>query len=410
MTSSPLRSADLDHAAQSTLLLAQHAREAATQEKAENTALRHSGIRGAALRGIDLLDTATAPWEAEAARMEQVAGVLSRTSALHKDIERIAERLRALSEDSLFLTGLGRAVAALGSALDWHCAREVTRLCTPVAAPPLHRLGAMPELSLDAIHEATLLAEPQWRNLAQRYPEARFVEASKDTIAVVFGDLDSAESVTTFVAGVGSSDPHSWPAQLERGRSIAHATGGAAITWLGYQAPATLPQAIATDPARAGAQELQRFQRDLTARNPRQRRVVLGYSYGSVVVGQAATTGLLADAVVLMGSPGVPLDHASKFHLRGSGPGSVHALTSTGDLIDLTATGRGGVHGVDPTATRFGAKVWPTGPGDHSSYWDDPLVFQALREISAPPDTALPDVRPATADPAARSASTSPPP
>ncbi|KQB83273.1 alpha/beta hydrolase [Corynebacterium oculi] len=339
--------------------------------------------------------------------MEQVAGVLARASALYKDVERVAERLLRLSDDSFLLAQLGRAVAALGAALDWHCAREITRLCTPVAAPPLHRLGAMSELSLDAIHEAVLLSAPQWRDLAQRYPEARFVEAGEDTVAVVFGDLDSAHSVTTFVAGVGSSDASSWPTHLERGRSIAQATGGAAVTWLGYQAPSALPHAIATAPAHAGARELQRFQRDLAARNPTQRRVVLGYSYGSVVVGRAATTGLLADAVVLMGSPGVPLSHASEFQLRGSGHGSVHALTAKGDLIDLTATPRGGVHGVDPTSPRFGARVWPTHPGDHSSYWNEPLVFRALREIAAPDSPAG---RAPTSARAERSESTSPPP
>lgn len=407
MIASPLRSADLDQAAHTTLLFARQAQETAARERADNTALRHSGVRGAALLGIDHLDNTTLPWGTEAARMKQVAGVLAHAGRLHGDLERLAERLYRLSADSAFLTHLGRTVAALGSALDWHCAREITRLCTPLAVPSLSRLGTMPDLSLDAIHEAVLLAAPQWHDLAQRYPEARFLEAGEETIAVVFGDLDSAESVTTFVAGVGSSDTATWPTQLERGRSIAQATGGAAVTWLGYRAPSALPQAIATAPAHAGAQELQRFQRDLAARNPAQRRVVLGYSYGSVVVGQAATTGLLADAVVLMGSPGVPLNHASEFRLHGSGPGSVHSLTAAGDPIDLAATPRGGIHGVDPTSPRFGARIWPTQPGNHSSYWDDPLVLRALREIAA---THPERSEASSPSPGARSGSTSPPP
>lgn len=180
--------------------------------------------------------------------MKAVAEVLARTGALQQEIDRAAERLRGLSNNSVFLTGLARAVAALGSALDWHCAREITRPCTPVAAPPLHRLGAMSDLSLDAIHESTLAAAPQWRDLAARFPEAHFLEASEHTVAVAFGDLDSAASVTTFVAGTGSSEAAGWPAQLERGRTIAQATGGAAVVWLGYRAPGTLPQAVAVPP------------------------------------------------------------------------------------------------------------------------------------------------------------------
>ncbi|MBC3185786.1 hypothetical protein H7347_04225 [Corynebacterium sp. zg-331] len=405
MTISPLHSSELRRAAQATAGLARHAHAAAEQEQADNVALRESGIDGAALLGVERLEAATAPWHAEAARMDKVAAILRRAGTIHEELEHMVERLRGLGNNSFLLTQLGRSVAALGSALDWHCAREITRLCTPLAAPPLHRLGAMVDLPLDAIHEATLLAAPQWQDLARQYPEARFLEAGPDTVAVAFGDLDSAASVTTFVAGVGSSDTASWPTQLDRGRRIAEATGGAAIAWLGYRAPEGLPEAIATSPARAGAQALQRFQRDLAARNPGQRRVVLGYSYGSVVVGHAAATGLLADATVLMGSPGVPLRHATEFRLRGSGPGSVHALTATGDLIELAATGHGGIHGVDPTAPAFGARVWPTQPGDHSSYWDDPLVLRALRDIAAGEEGQRP-----SAAPAGHPGSTSPPP
>ncbi|MEK0373141.1 alpha/beta hydrolase [Corynebacterium mastitidis] len=404
---SPLDPRELDHAARATLALAKDTAGAAARQKEENIALRASGVRGAAILGLRRLESAALPWAAEAAQMRAVAEVLARAGALQQEIDRAAERLRGLSNNSVFLTGLARAVAALGSALDWHCAREITRLCTPVAAPPLHRLGAMSYLSLDAIHESTLAAAPQWCDLAARFPEAHFLEAGEHTVVVAFGDLDSAASVTTFVAGTGSSEAAGWPAQLERGRTIAQATGGAAVVWLGYRAPGTLPQAIAATPAKAGEEALRRFQRDLAARNPAQRRVVLGYSYGSVVVGRAASTGLLADAVVLMGSPGVPVGHASEFRLHGSQPGSrgsVHALTATGDLIDLTATRHGGVHGVDPAAPGFGATVWPTRPGDHSSYWDDPLVLRALRAIANPegPGAPSPD--------AARSGSTSQPP
>ncbi|KQB86108.1 alpha/beta hydrolase [Corynebacterium lowii] len=399
----PLNSADMDRTASHTSILARHTATASTQERSQNISLRGANPLGAPLLALDRLDDASSPWAIGAKQMQKVAHVLIRTSGLQKELEQATERLLSLSNHSLVLTGATQAISSLGAVLDWHCAREITRLCTPVAAPPLHRLGSMADLSLDAIHEATLLAAPQWRDLAEKYPEARFIEAGANTVAVAFGDLDSSASVTTFVAGTGSSDTSGWPTHLERGRTIAAATGGASVVWLGYSAPSTVPHAIATQPAQAGAQALQRFQRDLAARNPTQRRVVLGYSYGSVVVGQASSTGLLTDAVVLVGSPGAVLPRASQFRLHGNGPGSVHALTAPGDPIDLTATNYGGIHGVDPTSPQFGATVWPVSPGDHSSYWNDPQVHRALREI-ANPDS--PGVR-RDAEP---SGSTSPPP
>src|SRR5699024_10281132 len=92
-------------------------------------------------------------------------------------------------------------------------------------------------------------------------------------------------SVTTFIEGVGSSEQSRWPTSIERSRPIAQATGGVTALWLGYQAPATLSRGIHAAPAESAGADLARFQRSLGQRFPSAKKVVTGYSYGSVVAG-----------------------------------------------------------------------------------------------------------------------------
>lgn len=153
--------------------------------------------------------------------------------------------------------------------------------------------------------------------------------------------------------------------------------------WLGYQAPESLPHALRAGPARHAAVELREFQAELARRNPTQQRTVIGYSYGSVVAGAAASTsgGLFADDLILLGSPGVGVDHVDQFNLIGAEP-QVHAVINPNDPIALAATTRDGIHGKDPTSPDFGARVWSGDPhGDHSSYWEDPIFLDQLSDI-----------------------------
>ena len=164
----------------------------------------------------------------------------------------------------------------------------------------------------------------------------------------------------------------------------AHATGGVTALWLGYGAPANLSRAVHAAPAEAAGGELARFQRSLSQRFPAAKKVVTGYSYGSVVSGYAAREGLEADELVLVGSPGVGVSHASQLGFDGS----VVAVTNDGDPISFTATmvvpmGR-------PTAPTFGAQPFPTRPkGTHTSYWTDPVFLEGLRTIATPRTSQL---------------------
>lgn len=345
----------------------------------------------AADAAVARLHQMTTPLGVPAQQMARVASVLARTASLREGLDAAMDRALAVADQvtgvhplvNAFLRDLG----ALGETLDWACARQIEALCTPVAPEPPRRLSDLPDLSLDAVHELALLdAAPEVVDLVRQHPDLRLLETSEGRLVAAVGDLASADSVTTFVAGTGSSDPDGWSTQVDRARSLATADrNGAGVLWLGYTAPPQLPHALAREPARRGGAELARFQAELARRFPEQRRVVVGYSYGSVVAGSAADAdgpGLHADELVFVGSPGVGVDHVSDLTLLGEDPG-VHAVTNGADPVGLAVTPWTGVHGADPTSDRFGAHVWTADPrGDHASYWDDPAFLDRIGDLA----------------------------
>lgn len=330
-------------------------------------------VAGGPAAGVARLAETSPPWAETAAQMTAVASALDVSASLHERLIGWEGPLAGLAD-------------AFGAVLDRRCAEEVTALCAPPAAPPGRRLGDLDDLSPDAVHELQLTENPELAPLFDG-SGARLLEAGPDGIVAVVGDLDDADTTLTFVAGVGSSKPESWPGYLSRARELNQATGAATVMWLGYRAPSTLTGAVAREPAVNGAADLRTFQASLTARNPGQRRVVLGHSYGSVVAARAARDDrapLEADDLVLVGSPGVDAENAGELSLAGAG--GVHAITSASDPIGLTVDARDGVHGRDPTSPGFGARAWHTGRGvDHGGYWADPVTLAALAAITRGP-------------------------
>jgi Alpha/beta hydrolase len=134
--------------------------------------------------------------------------------------------------------------------------------------------------------------------------------------AVALGDLDSAEHVAFMVPGMGSS-----VAGMSSGRPInvyqesrAASDGAdsvAVVDWMGYDAPSGDPADMVTqvanrDNAEAGAKLLaDDVERLLDHRNGNVHITVIGNSYGSTTAAIAADVeGLLADDLILTGSPG----------------------------------------------------------------------------------------------------------
>ncbi len=114
---------------------------------------------------------------------------------------------------------------------------------------------------------------------------------------------------------------------------------------------------------------------------------MLGHSYGSLVVGKAATGPLDADRVVLVGSPGAGVDSVSQLTVPAD---HVFASTSISDPIQYAAVSPGTAarhavlpglpvsgpadelwFGHNPSDAEFGARVFSTQPAaGHLGYWD----------------------------------------
>jgi hypothetical protein len=220
---------------------------------------------------------------------------------------------------------------------------------------------------------------------------------------LAIGDPDTAAHVVTYVPGLGANLDHGLD-EIARADRLADAARQAApgrstsvIAWLGYDAPGSLPAAARVDPAVRAAPGLHRFQAGLRATHLGgvSHNTVVGLSYGSTVVGLTGHgPGLLADDVVLIGSPGVGVAHAADL---GLGPGHVWASTARHDVINAAADPRDllrpdlnpllrplvGEHtdrlwfGPSPTGHAFGAHVFTSAPGSgldpvhaHLGYFD----------------------------------------
>ncbi len=208
--------------------------------------------------------------------------------------------------------------------------------------------------------------------------------------AVAIGNPDYAKRNAIFIPGTGQDLAR---LQFSDARAVAMYNAARAAdrtldpgdvsitTWVGYDRPMDLSHAAWPDPARGGAEALDAFESGLRASHvgPASIDTVVGHSYGSTVVGAAASGGhhLAADNLIAVGSPGMLVDCASGLSLE---PGAhVYAMRAANDIIGISGTVTEWTLGPDPTAPNFGAVVLPADPADpvglpsveaHSGYWD----------------------------------------
>jgi alpha/beta hydrolase family protein len=224
----------------------------------------------------------------------------------------------------------------------------------------------------------------------------RLDTSGEGRVVVALGDPDRAGNVLTHVPGM-TSDLASFNGELTRAARVAAratevdpAASTSAVLWLDYDAPDFVDEAASAGQAARAAPALSRFQEGLRAGHKAgpAHQTVVGHSYGSLVVGQAAAVGEnLADEVVFVGSPGVGVNSAAQLHAP---PGHVWSSTSRSDVIqyaavsprgladELTRTGFGVVEperhlwfGENPSDPQFGARVFASRPdGGHLGYWD----------------------------------------
>jgi hypothetical protein len=160
------------------------------------------------------------------------------------------------------------------------------------------------------------------------------------------------------------------------------------IAWYGYDAPPTIPYATTSSFADPAAPALDHFQDGLRAAHDGapSYNTVLGHSYGSTVVGDAAGHGrsLNADAAVFVASPGTTAPRSDFLNLTGVPHDQIaqHIFATKADHDPVPLYALTEALGPDPTWNIYGAQVFPSDPGTskwyefdydahaHSEYWD----------------------------------------
>jgi hypothetical protein len=220
-------------------------------------------------------------------------------------------------------------------------------------------------------------------------------------IALVTGDLTSADrvailvpgvntTVANFVTGLGGVSRRAPAWQAAQLAAEVHRrwpdARTAVIAWLGYDPPDGIGRAaLREDAAAAGAVALRRFVAGLVAVRPGVRITVIGHSYGSVVAALAAPR--LDPAVtdlVALGSPGMGgAESVGDLHTTarvwaGSAPDDW-----TRRIPGLRLLGIG--HGRLPVSPGFGALPLPAGDvSGHDGYFvPGTSSLRALAEVAA---------------------------
>jgi hypothetical protein len=227
-------------------------------------------------------------------------------------------------------------------------------------------------LALNPVTSAAALPSQEGRQFLVYDPrgDGRAVE--------VIGDLARAERIAILVPGTDTTlrdfdrglGGVTRRAPSVQARTLYEATGSdprvAVIAWLGYDPPEGLgPAALREDRASAGAVELQRFVASLPTAAA---KVVIGHSYGTVVVGLAAHGfGPGVTDIVALASPGMGVSCLAELDFGGR----VWAATAEADWIrrvpHVKFAGLG--HGADPSGDEFGALRLPAdGVSNHDSY------------------------------------------
>ncbi|MET7298096.1 alpha/beta hydrolase [Embleya sp. NPDC005575] len=203
---------------------------------------------------------------------------------------------------------------------------------------------------------------------------------------VAIGNPDMAAHTAVYVPGTGAglarigSDVNRMRSLWLAARQESRGGGISTITWVGYDAPDTLVHAISTADADEAAPSFARFLRGVGVAqgiSSNEHVTVIGHSYGSVVVGQAAhySGGLFARDIVVAGSPGM---HVTRAKDLGISPRHVWVGAADGDLVTDVGAGAhapmsendGVRRRVTPDAREFGANRFTSdGSRGHSEYW-----------------------------------------
>jgi pimeloyl-ACP methyl ester carboxylesterase len=199
-------------------------------------------------------------------------------------------------------------------------------------------------------------------------------------VVVVAGDLAHASRIAVLVPGSDTTPANFQtglggvlrrsPAWQARQLAAAAGPGTAAVAWLGYETPRGIGRtAIRSERARSGAEALVRYVEELVVDRPHATVVLIGHSYGSVVLTYAAPRlpGAVTDLVAI-GSPGMDVGSAADLDT----PARVWAGSAPEDWTRRIPPVRvfGAGHGRHPTDPGFGALPLDVHDADgHDGYY-----------------------------------------
>ena len=230
--------------------------------------------------------------------------------------------------------------------------------------------------AVGALHQAGQLSDETGKRAYVLAWSPDGAGAKEGAIAVAFGNPDTAKNLAVCVPGTTSTLSSFG---LDQASNLSQKMGqdGAAIQWLGYDAPEFLPGQV-NDPeqAREGGAVLAKDVEGYRVTNPGAHVTVVGHSYGSTVVGYSAMdNGLKADDIVFVGSPGVGASHVDQLS---AGAGHVYVGGTEHDPVIQATSGdwftKDG-SSTGPYDSSFGAKTFGTSGESwighaHSSYYD----------------------------------------
>ncbi|WP_027660543.1 alpha/beta hydrolase [Salinispora fenicalii] len=218
--------------------------------------------------------------------------------------------------------------------------------------------------------------------------------------AVSIGDPDAAAHTAVLVPGVGT-ELDDIGGQIRRAELLQEAAFAfepgrfdtAVVAWLGYDTPSLdtdIFSAAFGSKSEAGAKALDGFVNGLRASHDgtASHVTVIGHSYGSTVLGEAASTGdgLAADDLIAVGSPGMRVDTAGEFNVDAQHVWAGAAVDDTfvarpetytthirkvPFIGDWVADDIDGIHGPAPHTTDFGGNVLDVDTSGHSGYWEE---------------------------------------
>ncbi|MBZ4323137.1 alpha/beta hydrolase [Streptomyces huiliensis] len=248
-----------------------------------------------------------------------------------------------------------------------------------------------------------------------------------------YGNPDTSKNVSAYVPGLGTrldadfADGTVARAQQTASTARRYNASTASVVWLGYDAPITGTDqgwnnldVMGEGRAKKGAPTYDRFLESIRATNGNEHPHVtaIGHSYGSLTVGKASQepSGIPADDIIILGSPGVGVDKAEDL-----GVGKEHVFVGAADNDPVswapskrdTILGTGGVlmggalggyvatelfgddknwFGTDPASKEFGAQRFKVNDGPaplihgdfmpaHSRYFDPSRDPESAKNI-----------------------------